>query len=358
MSNQIVGTVFPKARCGCAPPDLGILPALVASAKLVGSTAISQALNAVLGKKKDRDKEAWNVYRTLYGQQPGRLFDELSFELAWQGLSELVWDNWLGAIHRGVVDDPQLNPGGLAKNIPHWILYRVIRAVCDGVIKPDESAPAVFDRLIWPVISRWWPPQGGFAPEDKQVFVDWVDRVLGDVPIGETYNNQRHPHLKPSDILSQMCKADAVVTAADNAAAAAVQQAATGSTAVAPAPASVQTAVAQQVGPVDALLPSGLTFQQLVDDIYQIANKLAADPANRSLSFSELQSVAKDAAKQYLDSRGVPSEAAIDQTVEKVTQEGVASARFNWQPIIVGVGIGVGALLLFRLLGQRSRRAA
>lgn len=168
--------------------------------------AVVGVLASVLKKKADRDREAWKIYVTIAGQAPGRAYDELPFELAYQGLIEHDWDKVFKATHTNLLDNDATNPGRKARNLPHWIARRVITALCQGAVSVAQGAPEIYRIVIAPLLR---PALGPFVNDTyvNLIFTDWVDRVLANLPIGETNKNQRQAHVLPLDLIREICPA-------------------------------------------------------------------------------------------------------------------------------------------------------
>lgn len=351
----------------CADCDnstrLGLIPFATAAAATGGPTnPVGLTLTAVsvlaqplmklfapiLGKKKDRDKEAFYAYRGTYSQYNGSQYEELPFELSWQGFNELAWDSWAGNLTRGVLNNKASNPYD-AGNLPHWIAYRVIDGLCKGEITPNDSAATVFDRLVWPVFGPYFPPnQNSEHPYDRKIMVDWVDRVLANLEIGETNRGSRQAHIVPSSLIEKMCpKPAAQPSQPTPVPTPAPTPAPSSPTSTTPLPVPVPgtptapVPVTPPTSDITPMTPGASVPSNLNAQIQTLIDGLIAQGANQQQAYS--------AALQALASKGV--------TVTPQVQAAVAEQVKNSGGLPVWVWPAAGVLVLGTLfLARRKRR--
>lgn len=372
--------------------------ATIGSAVPVIGTAIGAVVGAVVGAlagilgKKDRDKIAWGQYLQGAGKAPGRAYDELPFELAWQGMQEKYapWKQW------------QVRPGESGYEL--GIVDLIVRGAREGKL---TTASTVLDTANY-VFSQLEAHKPGFMsflgnPGVRQIHVDFIDRVIAGLQVGATYNNARRAH---TTLIDELQKAGVAVKQVESEAPIATSvtvPVATPAPAPKPSPTPAPVPAGQlppgvQVGAQLGFAPNGSPVWNASDGkmylrtstgFYPYSGPVAATPPNAPttavpttalpqpglqqpqpippatadntralidalLAQGSSTQQAFQAALQSLSSQGVQPTPQIQQAVaEEVKTQAAEKAGFSW-PIVAGVGVGV-TLLAFVALSRRRR---
>lgn len=174
--------------------------ATVGSAVPVIGTAIGAVVGAVVGalaailNKPDRDKLAWGTYMQGAGKAPGRAYQELPFELAWQGMQEKYnpWKTWS-------LRDPKESSA-----YEFGIIDAIVQGVRDGALTTLSTVEDVLNYVIQ-VFERKAPGFRSFLmqnPAVMQIHRDFIDRAVAGMEVGGTYKNKRQAHTTLTSALS------------------------------------------------------------------------------------------------------------------------------------------------------------
>lgn len=174
--------------------------ATVGSAVPVIGTAIGAVVGAVVGalaaimNKPDRDKLAWGTYQQGAGKAPGRAYQELPFELAWQGMQEKYnpWKTWS-------LRDPKESSA-----YEFGIIDAIVQGVRDGSLTTLSTVDDVLN-YVTQVFERKAPGFRSFLvqnPTVAQIHRDFIDRAVAGMEVGGTYKNKRQAHTTLASALS------------------------------------------------------------------------------------------------------------------------------------------------------------
>jgi hypothetical protein len=321
--------------------------ATVGSAVPVIGTAIGAVVGAVVGalasilSKKDRDKIAWGQYLSGAGKAPGRAYDELPFELAWQGMQEKYapWKQW------------QVRQGDSGYEL--GLVDLIVRGAREGKLTTtstvNDAANYVFGQLeaFKPGFQSFLNNQGV-----RQIHLDFVDRAIAGLPVGATYRNKRQPH---TTLVEELSKGGVQVKSTESTAPIATTVTVPVATPSAPsAPAPIVTVPTPVVSTPAAVAPPTSSSSTPTTSITPAAadNTRAIIDALLQQGASSQQAFA--GAMQSLAAQGVQPTPQIQQAVAEEVKSKSASTLPGW--IIPAAGaLGLTALMAF-LLFRRPRK--